>query len=550
MPFFYWPYYSKDLKRHYGLRFEPGYRGRWGAYLLTTYKMRLYLDEDNRWVDSRTSLDLRSKRGAAIGQRFNWYLQELGDGWLSGYLLDDRKDPLPSGVEDPERYRVRLNHALSVTPRDRILLQGLYVSDTEVMKDFFESEHRDMLQPENYLSYAHTGSRSAFGLIARPRLNDFYDQVERLPEAWFNLNQRELGASGIYYESRNAASFLRRQFDERRDPLPESYDAMRFDTLHQANLPLKLGGILNLVPRAAYRGTHYSASREVRQEVEAVTLTGTNALGRAFAAASVRTNDVVRDAGAVFRNVLEFGFETSFKAFGTWTAADGTLWRHIVEPYANYTYIPEPDVRPAELYSFDAIDAIDFTHQVRLGVRNAWQYKKGERAFEAVRVDVYGDMLLEPEGAQETLDRIYLDAEFRPASWMRWDVDGTYQVADSELESSSVRMQLWHERFSTACEYLYRVDASSLASGELTWSLTPAWDVNLYGRYEFETAQIEEIGGYLQKRYDCVAFRLYSSILPGYTRSDGREEEDDFRISFVAWLTHFPPDSVLESNCR
>lgn len=550
VPFFYWPYYYKDLKRHYGLRFEPGYRGRWGAYLLSAYKALIYHDEDDRWIDSRTSLDWRYKRGVAYGQRFNWYLQELGDGWLSGYILNDKKDPLPYGVEEERRYRIRLNHALSLSERDRILLQGLYVSDTEVMKDFFEKEHREMLQPENYLSYAHIGRDFALGIIARPRLNTFFDQVERLPEAWFNLNQREIGDTGLYYESRNAAAFLRKQFDERRDPKRESYDAMRLDTFHQLNYPLKFGGFLNLIPRASYRGTYYSESVATRDETQTVIETTTNALGRAVTISSIHTNSVAHDAGSAFRNVLEFGMETSFKAYSMWTASGGTPWRHVVEPYANYTYIPEPDVRPHELYQFDTIDTIDFTHQIRLGLRNFWQYKKGNRILEAARIDVFGDVLLEPEDHQKTVERIYLDSEFRPAQWMRWDVEGTYRTTDSELEKASVRMQLWHERFSTTCEYLYRVDASSLATGELTWSMTPEWAINLYGRYEFETAQVEEVGGYLQRKFDCIAFRVYSSVLPGYKRSDGSEERDDFRISFTAWLTHFPPDRILESDFR
>lgn len=549
VPFFYWPYYWKDLKRHYGLRFEPGYRSRWGAYLLSSYKARIYRDEDDRWVDSRTSVDMRSKRGLAYGERLNWYLQDAGTGWFSVYWLDDEEDPLPRGVEDPERYRIRLNHALDLTPRDRVLLQGLYVSDDQFMRDFFEREHSEMSQPDNHLSYTHTGRDAAFGVIARPRLNDFYDQVERLPEGWLNLNQRELGDSGVYYESRNAVAFLRREFDERRDPLPEPYEATRADTLHLLNMPLKLG-FVNLVPRAGYRGTYYTESVETWEEEETVTTVATNALGQVATTVSSQTVTRSRDAGATFRNVLELGTEASFKAYGMWTGDDGTLWRHVAEPYANYTYIPEPDVLPGELYQFDAIDEIDFTHVVRVGMRNRWQYKKGERAHEVAMVDVYGDVLLEPEEDEETLDRIVLDSEFRPATWMRWDVDAEYSVTDSELDTSSTRLMLWHDRFSTTMEYRYRVDRSSLALGAITWAVTPEWEVNVFGRYEFETSLVEEMGGYLQRSFDCIAFRLYGSVIPGYERSDGTEEEDDYRVSFVAWLTQYPPESVLESNWR
>lgn len=550
VPVFFWPYYWKDLNRHYGFRFEPGYRSRWGAYLLTTYKMRVYRDEDNRWIDSRTALDWRSKRGWAYGERLNWYLQEFGDGWLSAYFADDDKRPLHSEVEDPERYRFRLNHALDLSARDRVLLQGLYVSDTQVMADFFEKEYREMRQPDNHLSYTHTARDYSFGVVGRLRLNDFYEQVERLPEAWLNVNQRELGATGIYYENQNKAGFLRKQFDERPEPPTPSYDAARVDTWHQLSVPLKFAGFLNLIPRASYRGTSYSVSRETYDEVQTTLLTATNALGVVSTTAESRTNSVTREAGAVFRNVIELGAETSFKAYGMWDAQDGTQWRHVVEPYSNYTYIPEPDVLPGQLYQFDSIDEIDFTHQVRLGLRNRWQYKKGDRAHEVAMVDVYGDLRLEPDEDEDALEAINLESEFFPSQWMRWDFDATYSLTDSQVESSTTRMVMWHDRISAAFEYVYRVDESSLATGDLTWSLTSEWDANLFGRYEFETALVEEIGGYLQRRYDCIAFRLCASVQPGYERSDGTQEEDDYRISFVSWLTHFPPDSVLESDYR
>ena len=54
VPFFYLPYYWKDLNRHYGFRFEPGYQSSWGAYLLSSYKLPLIRDKVNQnFLDSR-----------------------------------------------------------------------------------------------------------------------------------------------------------------------------------------------------------------------------------------------------------------------------------------------------------------------------------------------------------------------------------------------------------------------------------------------------------------------------------------------------------------
>ena len=143
IPFFYWPYYWKDLNRHYGFRFEPGYSSDWGAFLLSSYKMSLYRNkETGTFIDAKTSIDYRSERGFAYGEKLLWNRVDRYDGWLSLYYLDDEYDKLEKqGIEDTERYRIRLNNEWNVTPRDRFLAQAIYVSDDRFMKDFFEEEY-------------------------------------------------------------------------------------------------------------------------------------------------------------------------------------------------------------------------------------------------------------------------------------------------------------------------------------------------------------------------------------------------------------------------
>ena len=62
----------------------------------------------------------------------------------------------------------------------------------------------------------------------------------------------------------------------------------------------------------------------------------------------------------------------------------------------------------------------------------------------------------------------------------------------------------------------------------------------MYGRQEFAESRLEEIGGYAQRNLDCIATRLGASFLPGYTRTDGTEREDEYRILLEVWLTAFP----------
>lgn len=546
IPFFYWPYYWKDLNRHYGFRFEPGYSSSWGAFLLASYKMAIYRDKATEtYVDSKTSVDLRTKRGFAFGEKILWESKDDVNGWLSAYYLDD--DDLPIGVEDSERYRLRFNNELVLDSHDRILAQAIYVSDDRFMEDFFEEEYDEMNQPDNYLSWTHVGDNFSGGLLARIRLNDFYTQVQRLPEAWYNLNSTELFGSGIYIENNSSASFLNKKFDERTwensdDP---AYDAFRADTDFVLTRPMKLMGFLSLVPRVGYRGTYYDKTRIQ----ETTTVSTVNAEG--VVEETTKTVDVEADSD--FRNVFEFGLEASFKAFSTWNDNKGFTWRHIVEPYTDITFIPEPNLLPDQIYQFDDIDEIEESKILRLGLRNRWQYKANAQQAsirELLYIDVYADFNIDAAENKDQLESINLDLRFQPISWMKFSVEGEYEQEQSEVTEALFRLSVWHDAFKANVFYRYLVDESSLVSGVLTWNINPEWAISVYGRYEYETSRVEEVGTWLQRKYDCLAYRLYLTYEPSYTRLDGFEEEEDIKVSFVLWLTEFEPDNLRELDDR
>ena len=551
VPFFWFPYYWRDLNRHYGFRFEPGYQSSWGPYLLSSYQFPIYWNkEENVYFDSKTSVDYRYKRGMAYGERLRWGRGTDSKGWFSAYYLEDEK--LPATVTDPERYRLRLNQSWNITPVDKLLIQGLYVSDDRFMENFFEDEYREMGQPDNYLSYTHYANDYSFGLLSRIRLNDFYTQVERLPEGWFNLNPIEIGNSGVYVENATSAGFLRRKFDERYDPQPEPYEAFRADSHTRLSVPLKFGGFLNVVPRAGYRATYYSKTLEQLTSSLTENVVSTNEYGDVESFTQTRSNTETREAGGDFRSVFELGTEISFKAYGFWEDSRGSVWRHVIEPYADYSYIPEPNLVPAQLYQFDHIDEIDKLNNVRLGMRNRWQVKPvgSDNTYERIYNNIYTDVNIEPADGEKSVSSFYTETRFRPNSWMRVDFDTRYSFDRSELDRASLRLLAWHQVFDTDFEYRYRADDSSLFLASITWHINNNWSVNGFGRYEFETSSVEEIGSWLERRYDCIAFRFYASVRPGYTTAAGEEEKDDYRFSVLFWLTDFVPDRIRERDSR
>jgi len=523
VPCFYVPYWYQDLNEESGFRFYPGYRSKWGAYLLSSYRQRLSPN-----LQAQHRLDYRTERGVAIGEDLKWNIDN-GFGELLLYYLDDDKPmpddrPLDAVPIDPERYRILLRHTQGFGERTQMLLQLNYVSDLDVRRDFFDREYRQARQPENYLSFAHRRERFTVTALANMRLNDFYSNVNRLPEVSLEVFRRQLADSSVYYESRTSVAGLERVWAEGSGN--EDYSAFRLDTSHVLYQPRQLDGWLNIIPRAGYRATYYTESLETRTTGPA-------------------TNQVTtRVAGdALLRHALEVGSEVSYKAFKTLVpAAEGQPpWRHVVEPYANYSLRFEPTALPAELYQFDSVDALDELHQIRLGVRNKLQTKRNSRAVDAADINLFTTLKLNAEGGEPVLDLFNLDSEFRPTPWMLLEVDGSYSLDESVLARLNTRFSLLQENhWRVGVEHRYRDEESNLLAADATFHPNKNWAFNVFGRYEFEGSRLEEQGGYVQRKLDCLGIRVGTSVLPGYTRSDGTERDDEFRVLLEIWLTAFP----------
>ena len=100
---------------------------------------------------------------------------------------------------------------------------------------------------------------------------------------------------------------------------------------------------------------------------------------------------------------------------------------------------------------------------------------------------------------------------------------------------------MWKNKaWSAGLEQRYWKDESSLWSAKLNWKPSAQWTFGSHVRYEAEESRLEEYGGYAQRRYDCLAWRTGVDIMPSYTRTDGTQREDEWRVMIEFWLTDFP----------
>jgi len=529
VPFMYLPWWRKDLDVNTGWNLRPGYSSRLGAYLYVGYRHKL-----TETIKATHQLNLYSKRGVGLVERWEWQRGNDFAGAFDLFYLDDQEpweaneDPLTSPVA-PERYRIHARHAQSLTETAYVVAQGTYLSDPAVEEDFFESFYRQSRQPENYVSLTKRQDLYTVNVLAQARLNDFYENVDRIPELSIDINRTRITPdAGLYYDGSHSAVSLQQRFA---NDSVEEYGSGRLDTQNRLYYPGKYFGWLNVNPRAVFEGTYYGETAD-RQSVSSVDSNG------------VTTVETTLQGGeAEFRPSLGVGAELSFKAFNIY--GPDLASRHIVEPYLDYFYRPEPNITPDDLYQFDVIDELDKLHAMRIGLRNKVQHKRKGKgsSYDAINADTYFLVNIEPEGTEKNIQDFIWNIDLLPASWFLIELDGNYDFEEQLLQNVNSRASFrQHEtaRWGGYLEHRFSETVSNLLRGGLTYQPNERWALDYYGRYEFESARLEEQGGYVQRNIDCISFRLGGSMLPGYATDDGVERDDEYRVLLEVWLRAFP----------
>ena len=329
VPVFYFPYYRRHFDRpQTSFDFTPGYRTAHGPYLLGAYNW--YWEEK---LYGALHADYRLKRGFGVGPDAVYDAGILGQGTIKYYFLRDDQpgffiftNGIPvsstSGLPvDRDRYRISLDHRINIRTNLTATVVLRQESDPFVTRDFFESEYRDNTQPKSFLDVDQLWPNWTLDVIAQPRINDFFETVERLPDVKLTGERQQLGVSPFFYESESSAGYFRHKFA---NDLTNEFAAYRADTFHQLLLPQTFFGWLNVTPRVGGRFTDYG-------ETEGLSVTNREQQ----------------------RWVFNTGAEVSTKASRVWPGVKNGFFdvdgvRHIIQPAVNYVYVPNPSVPPSE----------------------------------------------------------------------------------------------------------------------------------------------------------------------------------------------------------
>ena len=520
-PILWLPYLYQPLNKQNAFTLTPGYRSIWGAYLLTNYTFPISED-----LGGTLKLDYRTKRGVGVGLGTAWApRQDGGKNWgrFTAYGLDDRSPNVNNTAlarENiaPGRYRFSLQARQYLTEDIYTSIDINKLSDTRVLQDFYEGEFLLNPHPDNAISVTKRGDDYTMTLLLRKQINEFFDGTERIPEAALDVTRQPILGSKVFYEGQTSAGYYR--FNHAKGSTDPDYGFGRFDSFHQFLMPQTFFGWLNVVPRAGIRGTWYSESGPILPVQQ---FTTTTLPGGAQQVLTTTINQRIKQ-GPVFRPVFNAGLEASFKASKAYEAVQSRAWgldgvRHIVQPYANLSYVKagsdsqdilqidrfqrSSQLPPIDFPAFNGIDAIGDWDILRLGIRNRLQTRRDDATFNWLELDSFFDVRftaqklagLEPDGG--TYSNFVNRLRWNPLPWLSLSMDAQLPVFDAgftEVNSAAYFLVSDHFSFSVGHRYIDHnalFPDSSLIDLGAYFRLNDNWAVSARGDYEIHDHTLE-----------------------------------------------------------
>ncbi len=497
IPVFYFPYYTRNLgPRANNFNFVPGYRTSFGPSLLTRYNFFL-----NDQLDGAARVDYRARRGPGVGPDLNYHLGRWGEGTAKYYYTHDRDPGADQGDPNGSENRQRVDFSYLATPATNLEVRAVvrYQSDTNIVREFLEPEYRLDPQPNTFFEVNRFWQNFSLDTYVEPRLNNFLNTIERLPEVRLTGQRQQLLDSPVYYESESSAGYYQNLFGTTNGVATGlNYEATRVDTYQKLLLPHTFFNWLNVTPRVGGRYTYYSEA------------TGPGAT-----------------TGEVNRWVLDTGVETSTKASRLWPEAQNSFLqvdglRHIVEPSINYAYIPAPNtygtnvipqfdyqlaslrLLPITMPDYNSIDTIQGQNVFRYGLRNKLETKREDKVAALADWNLYTDFYINPNTNQTTFSDVYSDVTVRPRSWLTLQSLTRYAVQNGEFRMSLTTLTIHpNNTWSWTIGQFYLRDdygnyptalgeGNNLFTSTILLRLNEDWGLRASHRFEARTGTMQE----------------------------------------------------------
>jgi len=391
---------------------------------------------------------------------------------------------------------VEWQHKQSFTNEVDLTIDLNKQSDATIVHDFFNREFNERNEPESVADVTKRGDNYTLSALVRPQFNDFFAEVERLPEVKLATDRTKIGTTPLFYEGESSAGYYNNVSGYyTNDPLFEGH-TFRMDTFHQLVLPEVLFGWLAVVPRAGVRYTYYEDAPDTAPQ----------------------TNEVKRVVG-------DLGTEASFKFSQTWNDAqfrplDVNGLRHIVQPFVDYQWVPAPNVASNELFQFDTIrtttnnagqafsvtrwspldfpefntiDAITRENILRFGLRQKLQTERDGKPWDLVELEGWTDWNIQRNPGDKDFSDFFGTLRLQPLRWIVMDAFTRYDMVSHQLDELNTDARILNsDRWSIGVGTRYLKDDSNIVSVDATYKLNRLWTAQVYQRFDFQTGTWEE----------------------------------------------------------
>ncbi|MCM8797427.1 MAG: hypothetical protein NC923_06095 [Candidatus Omnitrophica bacterium] len=454
----------------------PGRRKDWGYYFLSAWRYNLA-----NGVDARVYLDYRTRLGLAEGLGITYdtlNTLQLGKGDWKFYYTDEKPTRgIPAGLPSEfQRYLVRFRHQWDITPQTNLTIEAYKIRDEKrkkidstvsFLKDYFYREFERDSQPLSYAYLHHNFGFSSFDMITQYRINHWFDQLNKLPEARYTLPSIQIGQSPFYFENLTSAG----NYNKKATTAPVTADnvtASRLDTFNKLSLPARIS-FIKISPFVANRQTLYDkGSNNQRLPVRTILYSGADLSTKFYRIFNVKTNFLGMDINGL---------------------------RHIVTPTVSYAYNRTPTIPSTNIYQIDTVDAIGANNVVGLGLYNKLQTKRKGASLDFLNFRVTSSYVIKPKTGNKigsNLSDVLFDLELIPYSWMQLYADATYNRSVAKSDPSygtfsevnyDLNFNMGKGRSLGIGQRYTRSSGNQITCG-FNWRLNPKWALSIYERYE------------------------------------------------------------------
>ena len=558
VPIFWWPYVYQSLNDAFSFSISPAFLSSWGPSLLTQVAFPI-TDK----IKGRLRLDYRTRRGPAIGFEANIDYGKDDSSWakLKTYYIQDQnplinRTSVPRGLVSTGRYRVSLEDKTNFTDDVYAIVDTTKLSDPFVMQDFYQGEFRIDPVPDSVVSVAKTDPFYTLTAIARFRVNEFFEQTERLPEVVLDIKRHALFGGPIFYEGETGIADLHRNFADGSGF--ENYSTIRLDTFHQLVYPNTYFGWLSVVPRVGFRETYYGETRDLGKTLFTPS---DNPLVPDFLLPDPTAAKPIKDGGSTYRTVVNAGVEASFKMSREWEDAQSRFLgldglRHIIQPFTNFSWVSESGPDPKEILQFDrfepstqlrpidfpqftSIDSIDHWTVWRVGVRNRLQTRRDDLTVSWLDLETYVDVNFDNPYDRTPYSNLFNKLRFTPLPWAALVINSQLPALDkgfTEVNTNIVVQPVANVQLSIGHRYLNQnpfFNNSSLFVVGAYYRVNDNWGVGVQEQYEATIRTLEE------QRYSVYRdLTSWVASLGAVIRDNGGVKEYGVLLTFT--LKAFP----------